>query len=344
MAGLKKPDACPCGSTDLQRQFGPERWVCLICAKVVRTRQSKPDQNSCRDCGAARGSKPFKPGKNQCLECARKAHQEWTKQNIDHLKQYRSQPDFKAKRRVAVRKAYQRSPEAFLRYLMHHITKQSSYKIKPNGRPGRLRKGGSSGLLLPVEIDLPFLLGLWESQRGRCALSRLKMSHRFNDPLSASIDRKDSAKGYVPGNVQLVCQWVNRAKNNAPDLEFKRILNSLTDYGLHLNDVWQQEPETPVLAFLCLVRDVVYEELWEQFLIKIDGTDMSLEFTIGDELRLRLYNYDFGMEMDFWRHDSNSEEHLPPTWKGPVLVEMADPTTPERIVALLRDGLVHFNR
>lgn len=35
-----------------------------------------------------------------------------------------------------------------------------------------------------------------------------------------SLDRKDSSKGYVPGNIQVVLAWVNNAKSNSTQREF----------------------------------------------------------------------------------------------------------------------------
>lgn len=39
------------------------------------------------------------------------------------------------------------------------------------------------------------------------------MTHKLRDLFAASIDRIDSAKGYVAGNVQLVCKAINLAKS-----------------------------------------------------------------------------------------------------------------------------------
>ncbi len=68
---------------------------------------------------------------------------------------------------------------------------------------------------LPVDIDEDFLVDLVEAQGARCAVSGI----RFNplsgplkrSPYGVSIDRADSSKGYVRGNVRLVCLAVNLA-------------------------------------------------------------------------------------------------------------------------------------
>jgi hypothetical protein len=74
---------------------------------------------------------------------------------------------------------------------------------------------------IPVEIDLQYLLDLYENQKGLCALSGIKMdfkSYKSRDKQrtaskhNISPDRIDPSKGYVPGNVQLVCAVVNAMK------------------------------------------------------------------------------------------------------------------------------------
>jgi len=73
---------------------------------------------------------------------------------------------------------------------------------------------------IPVEIDLQYLLDLYENQKGLCALSGIKMdfksyksrNSRIINKNNISPDRIDPSKGYVPGNVQLVCAVVNAMK------------------------------------------------------------------------------------------------------------------------------------
>lgn len=79
-----------------------------------------------------------------------------------------------------------------------------------------------------VTITSEFLHSLWDTQGGLCALSRMPMLHEFHNPRSVSIDRIDGDLGYIPGNVQLVCQWVNLAKNRFTN---KQILAVLAEFG-----------------------------------------------------------------------------------------------------------------
>lgn len=73
---------------------------------------------------------------------------------------------------------------------------------------------------LECSITLKLLIDLWESQEGRCALSGIKIilpvkvADQKKSPFSASLDRIDSNKGYVPGNIQWVCLIGQYAKNS----------------------------------------------------------------------------------------------------------------------------------
>lgn len=52
------------------------------------------------------------------------------------------------------------------------------------------------------------------------------------NPRAPSIDRIDSAKGYVRGNVQIVCNWYNLAKHELPEAEMldfcRRVVDNAT--------------------------------------------------------------------------------------------------------------------
>lgn len=63
-------------------------------------------------------------------------------------------------------------------------------------------------------------MSLWHIQEGRCTLTKKKMTHKFNCLFSVSVDRIDSEKGYIQGNVQLLCQGINYAKNKYSNQEF----------------------------------------------------------------------------------------------------------------------------
>lgn len=64
-------------------------------------------------------------------------------------------------------------------------------------------------------LSKEFLCDLYYRQKGLCAISGISMTHEQSGgkcPSNISIDRIDSTKGYIEGNVQLVCSLVNTMK------------------------------------------------------------------------------------------------------------------------------------
>jgi hypothetical protein len=72
-------------------------------------------------------------------------------------------------------------------------------------------------------LTLEQLDDLWARQKGRCALTGIRMSHTTNDPYKMSLDRIDNSRGYTPDNVQFVCACVNFMKNDSTEEEFVRL-------------------------------------------------------------------------------------------------------------------------
>lgn len=67
-----------------------------------------------------------------------------------------------------------------------------------------------------ADLSLDYLVELWDSQEGLCAVSGVPMTHmrgKGKVMTNVSIDRIDSDIGYVRGNIQLVCYVVNIMKH-----------------------------------------------------------------------------------------------------------------------------------
>ena len=83
------------------------------------------------------------------------------------------------------------------------------------------KRAGGRGVLF--ELEKEDVLALWEEQEGICLLSGvpfiLELPHSTprENPWRPSIDRIDPVKGYVIGNVRLVCKIGNYAKNGFTD-------------------------------------------------------------------------------------------------------------------------------
>jgi len=80
-------------------------------------------------------------------------------------------------------------------------------------------------------IDDEYLTNLWNLQNEKCALTNIPIFlNNFKTKLklnSASLDRIDSSKGYIKGNVQFVAYGINIAKNSFSDIEFKEFLTEI---------------------------------------------------------------------------------------------------------------------
>jgi hypothetical protein len=86
--------------------------------------------------------------------------------------------------------------------------------------------------LFSTKRDLEqFITVLLEEQEGICALTGLEMlmdGLEGDHELRCSLDRIDSSGHYEPGNLQVVCKFVNRWKSASDDAEFKRLIAMLS--------------------------------------------------------------------------------------------------------------------
>lgn len=78
-----------------------------------------------------------------------------------------------------------------------------------------------------------YIHDLFQAQGQRCALTGVPLqfpqSHKKNDrTVTASLDRIDSARGYVRGNVQWVTVQVNLIKGNTPNDEFVKLCRTVS--------------------------------------------------------------------------------------------------------------------
>lgn len=75
-----------------------------------------------------------------------------------------------------------------------------------------------------------YLIDLLHDQEGMCAISALKLQFPGevqDSELQCSLDRVDSNGHYAPGNLQIVCRFINRWKSSGDDTEFRRLVRLL---------------------------------------------------------------------------------------------------------------------
>ena len=82
-------------------------------------------------------------------------------------------------------------------------------------------------------LTTELLIEIFERQQGRCAISGIEMTKVVGQGhvlTNVSIDRIDSAKEYLPGNVQLVCHIVNLMKHNMATAELVAWCNNIVHH------------------------------------------------------------------------------------------------------------------
>ena len=99
---------------------------------------------------------------------------------------------------------------------------QTLYNLKTRSK----KKG------LEVTVTQEFLLELLQASEYKCSVTGLSMNlethpRKKANPFKASLDRKDSAKGYTQDNVQWVCWSVNQIKSDKTEKEFEFWITTL---------------------------------------------------------------------------------------------------------------------
>jgi hypothetical protein len=101
-------------------------------------------------------------------------------------------------------------------------------------------RNGAIARNLSFEITIEQVWQLYQNQDGKCALSGEKISFDINTSFArgrkptASLDRIDSTKGYIEGNIQWVHEDINWMKQDFTQEEFIEWCNKINNYSLGL--------------------------------------------------------------------------------------------------------------
>lgn len=162
----------------------------------------------CRTCGIEKPLSEYHKDREKkygvrgiCKPCATKKTHEYYLKNVGSIKT-----------RVSI---YRQS------YVPKH-TRQIDSRLRNLCTNARNRKNKEFNI---TEEDL---FDLWGKQDGKCAYSKLPMSAASNQLYTVSLDRIDSSKGYVVGNIQLVCAAVNKMKQEYTQDVFLTLCNLIT--------------------------------------------------------------------------------------------------------------------
>lgn len=105
--------------------------------------------------------------------------------------------------------------EKFLKHLLH----------------GCKTRALSAGLQYDLDID--FIIKLYDSQDGKCALSGIQMKtvrQSGKNIFNASIDRIIPGSGYTKDNVRLVCNHINMMRSNLEDEQLIQFCKAIIEY------------------------------------------------------------------------------------------------------------------
>ena len=88
---------------------------------------------------------------------------------------------------------------------------------------------------IPFLVSKEYLWELYQKQGGKCALTGISLSledPRYSDPYArtASLDRIDSTKGYVEGNVQWVHKTINSMKMDLSESDFLKWCRTVVEH------------------------------------------------------------------------------------------------------------------
>ncbi len=157
------------------------------------------DCKTCTKCGETKGLLSFNKDKTKkfgvgsiCKPCASITAHEYYIKNSEHIK-----------RRVS---KYNES--YFPKYHSDVISRLKNLCTKARNRTKEFNL---------TDQDL---FDLWENQNGQCAYTKLPLLAAANQFNTVSLDRVDSSKGYVVGNIQLVCAAINVMKMAATEDQF----------------------------------------------------------------------------------------------------------------------------
>lgn len=96
---------------------------------------------------------------------------------------------------------------------------------------------GAKARNLEVSIDMPYVWNVFLKQNRKCALSGIEL--KFNKQFcirdgNASLDRIDSSKGYIDGNVQWITKSLNKMKGKMSDFEFVKWCKLVANYNANV--------------------------------------------------------------------------------------------------------------
>ena len=173
------------------RKAGPRAiWSRPVHAEII-----KSGRQVCKHCNTEKSIEEFYA--NGCFKDGVKKYRSTCKSCVLEKSAEKSSAIYKTKAQKR-----SSSPKNFISGVLNHAVRRKRH--------------------LGCDIDLIYLMNLYEKQEGKCAISGVEMTYMAGfgrTSTNISIDRIDSSKGYLRGNVQFVCDVVNRMKQDMAQKE-----------------------------------------------------------------------------------------------------------------------------
>lgn len=113
---------------------------------------------------------------------------------------------------------------------MSNLTVEKLLKLRFRSAKGRASSKG-----VEFDIDELYLKEVYDKQNGMCFYSGIKMEiavKGYTDNMNTlSVDRIDSDKGYIKGNIVLCCDFVNTMKMKFTTSEFLKMCKVIVEYN-----------------------------------------------------------------------------------------------------------------
>lgn len=147
-----------------------------------------------------------------CVQCKSEQRQNWSKANPEKHKALKDKWHASHKDHHRKWKLDYRNEDPFRRAFLS--IRNNSYLSKRE-----------------IDVDVIYLKEIWENQKGKCYWLNvpLELNQERSHPAKATVDRIDSSKGYIRGNIVWACSFANLGRNKTSKLEFLKFL-----HGNHL--------------------------------------------------------------------------------------------------------------
>lgn len=164
-----------------------------------------------------------------CKTCQSKRNKQYLENNREY---------FKNKCKSNYRR--EKNPERYLKYKDRYLSAKKIFEESIRGKMYNLLESArqrSKKKNLEIDIDLDFLVELYNENNGRCLITNMEFQLIKEDkhknkisPFSPSLDRIIPSNGYLKTNVRLICTIVNLSLNEFGDDYFDIMCKSYMEY------------------------------------------------------------------------------------------------------------------